>query len=390
MIAISEKGMDILSIKSKHTNFVENYTEPIITFYIEIFNLLLNIEGKAGVTDRCIIREVERIKNETGCGNYKKLLQAILKRSSRVTSLDHAAEIKKEKNRIYSRTDIKKVKTLLETFLTEYKIFLNIELHDNSPLTLTEYQNLCHKYALLGPLIDYVFDYEDWFLKLPATAEWGPYQLTGSLETNTCPYCNRQYTFTVFQRNGNKISRPALDHFLPKSRHPFLALSFYNLIPACTVCNSGLKGALEISYSKFLNPYEENDKHGLMRFTYIPEDYESSIGLGNRIKIEAQYAGDPDDQTLNNKVNGNISLFSLNELYHNHRDIVQEIIWKRHHANDHYISILQRMFKKFDLSTDDAYRFAYGNYYKEKDFYKRTLSKLTKDIAIELGSLIKY
>lgn len=51
-----------------------------------------------------------------------------------------------------------------------------------------------------------------------------------------CPYCGRQ-RINVASLPGKRPSKPPIDHFLPKRKYPFLAVSFYNLIPCCTNCN---------------------------------------------------------------------------------------------------------------------------------------------------------
>lgn len=48
-----------------------------------------------------------------------------------------------------------------------------------------------------------------------------------------------------------------LDHFIPKAKFPYFALSLYNLVPSCYSCNSKFKGAMEfkdINNLKFLSP----------------------------------------------------------------------------------------------------------------------------------------
>jgi hypothetical protein len=67
---------------------------------------------------------------------------------------------------------------------------------------------------------------------------------------------------------------------------------------------------------------------------------------------------------------------------------VQEIIKLRHMSSDRHIEILQSTYDGFNLSREEAYTLAYGNHYLEEEFHKRPLSKLTKDIAIEMESLI--
>ena len=51
-----------------------------------------------------------------------------------------------------------------------------------------------------------------------------------------CPYCNRQY-ISYFSNKGVKYTTADLDHFYPKSIFSLFALSLYNFIPACQICN---------------------------------------------------------------------------------------------------------------------------------------------------------
>lgn len=59
------------------------------------------------------------------------------------------------------------------------------------------------------------------------------YGLLEKLDVKVCPYCNRQYTFTVPKV---KVS-PQFDHYFPISKYPYLQLSLFNLIPSCSTCN---------------------------------------------------------------------------------------------------------------------------------------------------------
>ncbi|HIF9536473.1 TPA: hypothetical protein ACX6S7_000676 [Photobacterium damselae] len=73
-----------------------------------------------------------------------------------------------------------------------------------------------------------VFDYN------LMVSEYG-YSLTTNADVTICVYCGLEKIQTY---NTDDIRvRPDLDHFYPKSRFPFLALSLFNLIPAGGVCN---------------------------------------------------------------------------------------------------------------------------------------------------------
>ena len=109
-------------------------------------------------------------------------------------------------------------------------------------------------------LILYAFGYED-FNEGTAfgVAEWNAYVYMKKMNVNVCPYCNRQYIFTIGSKDDKK-GRPDIDHFYPESNFPYLSCSLYNFIPSCHYCNhekldeyNGLKnGQLLILY-----PYKE-------------------------------------------------------------------------------------------------------------------------------------
>lgn len=60
---------------------------------------------------------------------------------------------------------------------------------------------------------------------------------------NTCFYCNRAYINSYETTASAKKRQFDLDHFIPKSECPLFALSLYNFVPSCQVCNSRIKNA---------------------------------------------------------------------------------------------------------------------------------------------------
>ncbi len=392
MISIRECVSDVDLIRDEHVTFVNSYTERVIGFYLDVFKYLKKLEdtkGK-GKTKIKINRDIKEIKNKNKSGDYKDLLKAFLNKGCALSKEDKAYQIKYRDNWIDSSINLTDVISRLENLKINSKKILEFNFDGNSLAIQRSYKLLQLFHTDISFLLGKIFDYDGWFSLLDNHKSWGPYQLTKKLNLNSCPYCNRQYTFTVINLKGGKVARPELDHFLPQSKHPLLALSFYNLIPSCHVCNSSVKGSADTKYETHLNPYEKNDKHSLMRFTYVPQTYEGAVGLTEEVDVELKYNGDSADTITKAKVEGNIDLFCLNDLYKNHSDNVQEIIRKREVSGDKYIEIMQKTFTDFPIKIEDAYRLAYGNYYLEKDFSRRALSKLTKDIAIELDTLIEY
>lgn len=84
------------------------------------------------------------------------------------------------------------------------------------------------------------------------------------LKLKVCPYCGRNQ-INVASYEKKRDSKPSIDHFFPKSKYPFLAVSFRNLIPCCSTCNDisnkGDFDPLENSVLTLENPYEFTDEH---------------------------------------------------------------------------------------------------------------------------------
>jgi hypothetical protein len=85
-----------------------------------------------------------------------------------------------------------------------------------------------------------IFDYKNFTIK---KEEYNAYTLAANLNIKTCVYCNRSYTVTVKigKTPDGQLTRPQFDHYFAKVDYPLLALSFFNLIPSCSICNSTLK-----------------------------------------------------------------------------------------------------------------------------------------------------
>lgn len=84
------------------------------------------------------------------------------------------------------------------------------------------------------------------------------------INIDTCPYCNRSYTYYL-----SKIGKikPQIDHFYPTNIYPFLALTFYNLIPSCQTCNGfGAKEGHDPLLVNLINPYLIENHN--FKFTY--------------------------------------------------------------------------------------------------------------------------
>ncbi len=206
--------------------------------------------------------------------------------------------------------------------------------------------------------------------------EYHGYELAKDLNINVCPYCNRNYTFTVI--DDKEISRPEFDHFYSKEKYPILALSFYNLIPSCHICNSTLKGREEFTIESHIHPYFESF-HDKSKFCFKPLNADF---LHNHESIKIKLF------TTNKKAFNSKKVFKLDNFYEKHRDTVVELIQKAEIYNESYID---ELFNRYEgtlfKNREDLMRLITCGYITDEDINKRPLSKLIKDISEELELL---
>ncbi|NDP21842.1 MAG: hypothetical protein GZ091_12295 [Paludibacter sp.] len=105
-----------------------------------------------------------------------------------------------------------------------------------------------------GNIVKNVINYE-WYRKTDKPAIY-----FSQFNINFCPYCNKdevQNIQVIDFSSGNVIRTRLyqLDHFYPRSRYPYLSLSFFNLIPGCAMCNATLKGEKDFKITTHFNPF---------------------------------------------------------------------------------------------------------------------------------------
>ncbi|WP_257149510.1 hypothetical protein [Bacillus thuringiensis] len=249
-----------------------------------------------------------------------------------------------------------------------------------------------------------IFDYDHFCRQYSNENEkkWGAYELVKQLKVEVCPYCNRQF-ITVSEPNEEEKgrTRPQLDHFYSQSRFPFLAVSFFNLIPCCHVCNSNLKGNQEFSINTHIHPYEKGfgdlvqftlqfkEGNGQLDYLKAWNSNPDIFSIGFKVnEIEKQKYENEEIELLLTRIENNKKTFKLNSLYNSHTDYVGEILMKSLRYNDAKIDSLCHEFPNLFPSKHDVVRVVYSNYVDTAQLDKRVLSKLTRDITQEFG--IKY
>ncbi|MDP8209746.1 MAG: hypothetical protein P9M05_02975 [Candidatus Stygibacter australis] len=236
--------------------------------------------------------------------------------------------------------------------------------------------------------IYHIFDY-DYFSEstkiINRKLNWDAYHLSKKLNIGVCPYCNRQYTNTIIDYKEGKITdryvRAEFDHFLSQQVYPLFRLSLYNLIPCCHICNK-IKKDKETTNYRYIHPYIEGfGNSGKFSMDFLNSGILDHIPSLDSIQIKLITKGNYKD-----KIDNQNDLFKIEKIYdESHRDIIAELIAKKRLHPDGYLKAVQNIFREANLSMEELYRLAFGNYCSEKELGNRPLSKLTRDIALELG-----
>jgi hypothetical protein len=225
-----------------------------------------------------------------------------------------------------------------------------------------------------------IFDYEGWFVANEPSSYYSAYHLATYLGLRSCVYCNRTYTVSQFKidKGGEikKLIRPQFDHWFPKENFPLLALSFFNLIPSCSICNSSVKGRKEFTLSKYVHPYEDNVIDSIV-FSY---SHDISI---DSLKIEV--SGVNSDSILEKRINNTLKDFFIEEMYNAHHLELKDLIDIKRAYSENYLKSLKESFPEAKLADDEIYRMVFGTEINSFNFHKRPFSKFKFDILKELG-----
>ena len=221
--------------------------------------------------------------------------------------------------------------------------------------------------------IEQIFDYE----KILSSNKPKSYWLAKNINTNTCVYCNRLYANLIEIDNGSnndkRIARPFFDHWYAKSKFPILALSFYNLIPSCSVCNSSIKGSIEFNIDTHIHPYIKEVQNDF-KFSYKHESLTNHNVIIRDFKL------------LSDKTKKTIEDFKIQYVYNAHSDKeLKDLLDLRYKYSDNYIvELFQNTFNNLVVSEDEIYRLIFGVETKEEDYHKRSFNKFKHDIIEEL------
>ncbi|MFA6144231.1 MAG: hypothetical protein WC691_05455 [Sulfuricurvum sp.] len=198
---------------------------------------------------------------------------------------------------------------------------------------------------------------------------------TKNFEFTTCFYCNKDF-ITNFNTT-KKVSTFQLDHFYDKGKYPYLALSFYNLIPSCPTCNSSkVKGSANCyAQCKIPNSNDFNFDEKI-KFKLFLSNECKNLHIKDKESIEI-----PLKENYSDEYAKYIKVFKLNERYKAHKDIVFEMIEK---AEQYPESRLRELENLTGIPYQEIKKDIFNLINEDDDLSKKPFSKLIKDISEEL------
>lgn len=174
---------------------------------------------------------------------------------------------------------------------------------------------------------------------------WGGFEFLKHLNVTICPYCNAETIFSaIIIKEGKQVRiKSALDHYYLHKKYPYLGISLYNLIPACTRCNSNIKGqSKNWDPQNYPHPYVENFHDGI-HFTRPLLQTVSAMQFIEEKDFSIKLGKDVSEPFLSEKASNLATFMNLERIY--------DQLFK-----NEAVIILNRI--RFDIdSTRDSYRF---------------------------------
>ena len=177
--------------------------------------------------------------------------------------------------------------------------------------------------------------------------------------------------------------KPQFDHWFAHAQYPLLGLSFYNLIPSCSICNSSAKGTTTFSLDKHIHPYTTNDCNPDFQFIPVLKYDKEADEVKWSVKLK---------RSEKSKEDNTIKALFLDELYAEHGPLeVKDIMDFAIKNNPTYLKTLFNKVceeLKEDYSQSDVYRMLFGIEAELDKTLERPLTKLKRDILKLEGIIV--
>ena len=359
-----------------------------------------------------VIEEKEKFDEDLFDKDFLKNLENNLKKDSVWYKENILPNICKVYNELSNKSEkdikkylniLKKIKEEEKDFIVEKKSVKEFEKLDINKEYLP--QNLLfYKEYLPNELFKYANLYGEG-QKIDEKETWSRNKLLSLMGIEICPYCQRNYISNYTEKNDKKCEEEDnkeveenkveenndkkttadLDHFYPKSLYPFLALSLYNFIPSCQICNSRFKGNKDTRDSVYL--YEEGFDELGVKFRTSKEVISETLGERYSdfyVKIDYENLKNKED---GEKVKNSIENLGLDRVYKkSHNQYIQNLLYNIEKYPENYLENCVEMFE-----SDVDKKKQLEEYFKDivKEPYRKRiengepLAKLTKDILEE-------
>ena len=187
---------------------------------------------------------------------------------------------------------------------------------------------------------------------------WNIAEFVRLLDIRYCPYCNAETVETAML--PERIHVPDIDHIFPKDNYPLLAVSLYNLVPACNRCNSRFKKAQDMLKGwnvehplSSLHPYVHNAyKH--IRFDYRPKNVEN---LFIRPHVEDSPLTVSSVKDSDDRAGRYINDYHLNEIYQDvYAEEINEMIRMEAICSNDFVKAMKDLYELDDSDFDRLFR----------------------------------
>lgn len=242
--------------------------------------------------------------------------------------------------------------------------------------------------------LPYIFNYDSFDR---AAHLWSRHKLISMIDVQVCPYCQRQYITnykeesTLIRKNLVDKTTADLDHFYSQEKYPYLALSLYNFIPSCQICNSRMKGKKEFSKDTHVYPYEESFgkeyKFSSTHIHLLNPKY-------NKVELKRNRKFTHSDTKFYDRVEKNIEELKLDKVYaDSHNEYLKDMIENIQSYPPSKLAEIDDLFQKngIPLTLKEKKKLEFDlqdlvlKPYKDRVEKGEPLAKLTKDILEEYG-----
>ena len=176
-------------------------------------------------------------------------------------------------------------------------------------------------------------------------------KILNAIGINVCPYCGRQF-ISSYVKDVDEKNSADLDHFFVQEHYPYLALSLFNFVPSCHICNSRLKHEKNFYENKHLYPYVEGFEDDAV-FDIDDSNFFLDIVEGKQ-KAKIVIKNKAGDEIKKEKINNSIKTFCIESIYQNHSKNVKDIFELIQLYNSKYIQdIVDLLYDEKDSENEN-------------------------------------